>query len=170
MRDPRPAVEHQQRRARARAADRVPHAAALDREEARGGHLLHGPGRSRSAGTSSAPRERGHRHRQHDGKSNGGAAHGGRRRHACRSDDVGHAGIVPADDSGSGLRDDEGHFGKDQEPPTQRHDLCTGLPALAKLATTHPSPSHPPWHEGGKADAQNCQMLCKDCNRRKAKK
>jgi hypothetical protein len=24
-----------------------------------------------------------------------------------------------------------------------------------------------PWHEGGKTDAKNCQMLCKDCNRRK---
>ncbi|MCC6952151.1 MAG: HNH endonuclease [Phycisphaerales bacterium] len=27
-----------------------------------------------------------------------------------------------------------------------------------------------PWHEGGKTDAKNCQMLCKDCNRRKAGK
>ncbi len=25
-----------------------------------------------------------------------------------------------------------------------------------------------PWHEGGKTDAKNCQMLCKDCNRRKS--
>lgn len=25
-----------------------------------------------------------------------------------------------------------------------------------------------PWHEGGKTIAQNCQMLCKDCNRRKS--
>lgn len=27
-----------------------------------------------------------------------------------------------------------------------------------------------PWHEGGKTDATNCQMLCKDCNRRKSGK
>jgi len=25
-----------------------------------------------------------------------------------------------------------------------------------------------PWHEGGKTTASNCQMLCKDCNRRKS--
>lgn len=25
-----------------------------------------------------------------------------------------------------------------------------------------------PWHSGGKTDAQNCQMLCKECNRRKS--
>jgi hypothetical protein len=27
-----------------------------------------------------------------------------------------------------------------------------------------------PWHEGGKTITENCQMLCKDCNRRKAGK
>ena len=27
-----------------------------------------------------------------------------------------------------------------------------------------------PWHEGGKTVADNCQMLCKDCNRRKSGK
>ena len=27
-----------------------------------------------------------------------------------------------------------------------------------------------PWHEGGKTDAANCQMLCKDDNRRKSGK
>ncbi|GHT20847.1 hypothetical protein FACS189419_00770 [Planctomycetales bacterium] len=27
-----------------------------------------------------------------------------------------------------------------------------------------------PWHEGGKTDTDNCQMLCKDCNRRKSGK
>ncbi|MFR9585133.1 MAG: DUF262 domain-containing protein [Rikenellaceae bacterium] len=27
-----------------------------------------------------------------------------------------------------------------------------------------------PWHEGGKTDAINCQMLCKECNRRKSGK
>lgn len=25
-----------------------------------------------------------------------------------------------------------------------------------------------PWHAGGKTDSQNCQMLCKECNRRKS--
>jgi hypothetical protein len=27
-----------------------------------------------------------------------------------------------------------------------------------------------PWHEGGKTISENCQMLCKDCNRRKSGK
>jgi hypothetical protein len=27
-----------------------------------------------------------------------------------------------------------------------------------------------PWHDGGKTAAENCQMLCKDCNRRKSGK
>ena len=27
-----------------------------------------------------------------------------------------------------------------------------------------------PWHAGGKASVDNCQMLCKDCNRRKSGK
>jgi len=27
-----------------------------------------------------------------------------------------------------------------------------------------------PWHEGGKTDEENCQMLCKNCNRRKSGK
>ena len=27
-----------------------------------------------------------------------------------------------------------------------------------------------PWHEGGKTDEKNCQMLCKECNRRKSGK
>ena len=27
-----------------------------------------------------------------------------------------------------------------------------------------------PWHEGGKTVIENCQMLCKDCNRRKSGK
>ncbi|NLF52224.1 MAG: HNH endonuclease [Leptolinea sp.] len=25
-----------------------------------------------------------------------------------------------------------------------------------------------PWHAGGKTSAENCQMLCKECNRRKS--
>jgi len=27
-----------------------------------------------------------------------------------------------------------------------------------------------PWHEGGKTTAENCQLLCRDCNRRKGGK
>ena len=27
-----------------------------------------------------------------------------------------------------------------------------------------------PWHEGGKTIEENCQMLCKECNRRKSGK
>jgi 5-methylcytosine-specific restriction endonuclease McrA len=27
-----------------------------------------------------------------------------------------------------------------------------------------------PWHEGGKTVTENCQMLCKECNRRKSGK
>lgn len=27
-----------------------------------------------------------------------------------------------------------------------------------------------PWHEGGKTEAENCQMLCRDCNRKKSGK
>jgi len=27
-----------------------------------------------------------------------------------------------------------------------------------------------PWHAGGKTNADNCQMLCKECNRRKSGK
>ncbi|MDR1654262.1 MAG: HNH endonuclease, partial [Prevotellaceae bacterium] len=27
-----------------------------------------------------------------------------------------------------------------------------------------------PWHAGGKTDEANCQMLCKNCNRRKSGK
>ena len=27
-----------------------------------------------------------------------------------------------------------------------------------------------PWHADGKTDAENCQMLCRECNRRKSGK
>ena len=27
-----------------------------------------------------------------------------------------------------------------------------------------------PWHEGGKTVSKNCQILCKECNRRKSGK
>ncbi|MDR1696487.1 MAG: DUF262 domain-containing protein [Endomicrobium sp.] len=36
---------------------------------------------------------------------------------------------------------------------------------------TEMEPDHiTPWHEGGKTIVENCQMLCKDCNRRKSGK
>ena len=25
-----------------------------------------------------------------------------------------------------------------------------------------------PWHDGGKTNSENCQMLCRECNRRKS--
>ena len=37
---------------------------------------------------------------------------------------------------------------------------------LAEMEADHIKP----WHEGGKTDAENCQMLCRDCNRRKSGK
>ncbi|WP_366886926.1 HNH endonuclease signature motif containing protein [Sulfurimonas sp.] len=27
-----------------------------------------------------------------------------------------------------------------------------------------------PWHDGGKTNSENCQMLCRECNRRKSGK
>jgi len=41
---------------------------------------------------------------------------------------------------------------------------CGGHFELAEMEADHITP----WHEGGKTSAENCQMLCKDCNRRKA--
>jgi hypothetical protein len=37
---------------------------------------------------------------------------------------------------------------------------------LAEMEADHITP----WHKGGKTTEENCQMLCKDCNRRKAGK
>lgn len=37
---------------------------------------------------------------------------------------------------------------------------------LAQMEADHITP----WHEGGRTVAENCQMLCKDCNRRKSGK
>lgn len=43
---------------------------------------------------------------------------------------------------------------------------CTGEFKIEEMEGDHITP----WHSGGKTDAQNCQMLCKDCNRRKSGK
>ena len=37
---------------------------------------------------------------------------------------------------------------------------------LSKMEADHITP----WHEGGKTNEENCQMLCKECNRRKSGK
>jgi hypothetical protein len=43
---------------------------------------------------------------------------------------------------------------------------CEKYFELDKMEADHITP----WHEGGKTIAENCQMLCKDCNRRKSGK
>ena len=44
--------------------------------------------------------------------------------------------------------------------------VCTEYYELAKMEADHITP----WHLGGKTSAENCQMLCKDDNRRKSGK
>ena len=44
--------------------------------------------------------------------------------------------------------------------------LCKERFAIAEMEADHITP----WSEGGKTDLANCQMLCKDCNRRKGSK
>ncbi|MDR3347734.1 MAG: HNH endonuclease, partial [Helicobacteraceae bacterium] len=41
---------------------------------------------------------------------------------------------------------------------------CGGVFELEKMEGDHITP----WHLGGKTNAANCQMLCKECNRRKS--
>lgn len=41
---------------------------------------------------------------------------------------------------------------------------CKGSFEIEEMEADHITP----WHEGGKSTIDNCQMLCKDCNRRKA--
>jgi len=43
---------------------------------------------------------------------------------------------------------------------------CNGTFELKAMEADHITP----WHMGGKTNASNCQMLCKDCNRRKSGK
>lgn len=44
--------------------------------------------------------------------------------------------------------------------------VCTEDYKIEQMESDHITP----WHEGGKTTAENCQMLCKDCNRRKSGK
>lgn len=48
---------------------------------------------------------------------------------------------------------------------------CTGSNKTKKWDIDDMEADHiTPWSKGGRTDARNCQMLCKDCNRRKAGK
>lgn len=42
--------------------------------------------------------------------------------------------------------------------------LCNEHFDLSQMEADHITP----WHEGGKTIPENCQMLCKECNRRKS--
>ena len=44
--------------------------------------------------------------------------------------------------------------------------VCNGRFAFEEMEGDHITP----WHAGGKTVTENCQMLCKDCNRRKSGK
>lgn len=47
--------------------------------------------------------------------------------------------------------------------------ICTHCLAhfdLSEMEADHITP----WHDGGKTNAENCQMLCKNCNRTKSGK
>lgn len=44
--------------------------------------------------------------------------------------------------------------------------ICGNHFELTQMEADHITP----WHEGGKTTAENCQMLCKECNRRKSGK
>ncbi|GHT15663.1 hypothetical protein FACS1894170_13190 [Planctomycetales bacterium] len=60
-----------------------------------------------------------------------------------------------------------GYGGKlDIRPPYQREFVydCKQHFDSDKMEGDHITP----WSQGGKTIADNCQMLCKDCNRRKA--
>jgi len=51
----------------------------------------------------------------------------------------------------------------------QQDGICTNCKKhfeLSEMEADHITP----WHEGGKTDEENCQMLCKECNRRKSGK
>ncbi len=64
------------------------------------------------------------------------------------------------------------------EDQTAQNTSRCRIVAIALLSTTEPnvefdereSDHIKPWHEGGKTTAANCQMLCKDDNRRKSGK
>ncbi len=42
--------------------------------------------------------------------------------------------------------------------------ICKEVFSLDQMEADHITP----WHEGGKTDIENCQMLCRECNRRKS--
>ncbi len=44
--------------------------------------------------------------------------------------------------------------------------VCKEKFELSEMEADHVTP----WHEGGKTDEENCQMLCRECNRRKSGK
>jgi len=44
--------------------------------------------------------------------------------------------------------------------------ICTEKFELTEMEADHITP----WHEGGKTNEENCQMLCRECNRRKSGK
>ena len=44
--------------------------------------------------------------------------------------------------------------------------VCKEYFELSEMEADHITP----WHEGGKTDEENCQMLCRECNRRKSGK
>lgn len=51
---------------------------------------------------------------------------------------------------------------KRHKPALQRKEKFD----ISKMEADHITP----WHEGGKTNAENCQLLCKDDNRRKSGK
>ena len=46
------------------------------------------------------------------------------------------------------------------------YSLCNQHFEISEMEADHITP----WCEGGKTDAENCQMLCRDCNRHKRNK
>ena len=49
--------------------------------------------------------------------------------------------------------------------------MCESENATKKWDISEMEADHiTPWHAGGKTTAENCQMLCRDCNRRKSGK
>ncbi|MBO6005266.1 MAG: HNH endonuclease, partial [Paludibacteraceae bacterium] len=49
----------------------------------------------------------------------------------------------------------------------RQHGICADCGEhfeLAQMEADHITP----WHDGGRTVAENCQMLCRECNRRKS--
>ena len=74
------------------------------------------------------------------------------------------------------------HFQSDVQRKASRAILACGTGSLGMNLSICPDCGHhfdlnqmeadhiTPWHLGGKTIAENCQMLCKECNRRKSGK